>query len=236
LSKTVRIVASILCVILVASAFTACQKQEPLPEGTVAIDDAKTGEKVAFGRYEQDDIKDNGQENIIWIVAEAQKDKLLLVSEKVLDTRKYNNDRKKVTWEESTVRAWLNADFVSSAFNAKESKKLVETTIITPDYAKYNTPGGNDTKDKVFLLSIEEAEKYFVSDESRRAQSSESAKTGGLKWNDSILYRGNGVWFLRTPGLKGDNVCYVNYDGKIYNTCFVDNEGFGIRPAIWVKR
>ncbi len=158
------------------------------------------------------------------------------MSEKVLDTKKYNDEKVDITWENSTLRAWLNKEFLEAAFTKKELKDVVENTVINSDNAKHNTPGGNDTQDKIFLPSIDEAEKYFETDELRRAQGTEFAASSGLKLDKSILYAGNSVWWLRTPGLKAFHACYVNNDGVIYPTVNVNIENFGVRPAMWVKQ
>ena len=45
----------------------------------------QVGDSYFFGRYEQDDTKENGRERIEWIVIKAENDKLHLLSKKVLD-------------------------------------------------------------------------------------------------------------------------------------------------------
>ena len=42
-----------------------------------------------------------------------------------------------------------------------EQKKIVDTLVRTENNSIWGTDGGNDTKDKVFLLSIEEVEEVF---------------------------------------------------------------------------
>jgi len=230
-----KITAMLVSVLLIVTVFAACGKEET-PEGITPIGQAKAGDKVNLGTYEQDNNADNGKEKITWIVLAVEGKKTLLVSEKVLDTKTYNNERADVTWESSTMRTWLNEDFIKAAFTAKETKNIIETVVVNPDNAKYKTPGGNETNDKLFLLSFEEAEKYFTTDEARRSKGTEFAKNNGLKLDDSILYSGNSVWWLRTPGLKANHACYVNNDGVIYQTSFVDMLNFGIRPAMWIEQ
>ena len=235
MAKVKRILAMLVSVLILGTVFSACGKEEVV-DGITPVAKAKVGDKVNFGTYEQDNKSDNGKEKITWIVLAAEKGKILVVSEKVLDTKTYNNERADITWENSSVRAWLNKDFMDAAFTAKEKKSIVESAVVNSDNPKYNTPGGNETKDKLFLLSFDEATKYFTTDELRRAQGTEFAKSNGLKLDESILYAGNSVWWLRTPGLKANHACYVNNDGVIYQTLFVDLPNFGIRPAMWVKQ
>ena len=230
-----RILAMLFSIAIFASVFTACGKEE-LPEGITSLDKAKAGDLVNYGSYEQDNNTENGKENVTWLVLAVEGKNALLVSDKVLDTKKYNVEKVDITWENSTMRAWLNDDFTKEAFTKKEARKIVESTVKNADNPKYNTPGGNETKDKVFLLSIEEAEKYFATSELRRAKGTDFAANSGLKLDKSILYAGNSVWWLRTPGLKAYHACYVNNDGVIYPTVNVDIDNFGVRPAMWVKQ
>ena len=62
----------------------------------------------------------------------------------------YDEYDEKVTWKTSTLRAWLNDEFMYEAFSQTERNLLVETTTTR-----------NGAKDKVSLLSYSEAEKYF---------------------------------------------------------------------------
>ncbi|MCR5521153.1 MAG: DUF6273 domain-containing protein [Lachnospiraceae bacterium] len=117
---------------------------------------AKKGDIITFGAYEQDGNLANGQEPIEWVVLSKTKSQLFVVSKYALDAVPYNKYKDtKVTWETCTLRKWLNEKFYNAAFN-KDEKNLIKTTTVenfdNPD-PEYKTPGGNDTKDKVFLLS-----------------------------------------------------------------------------------
>lgn len=87
---------------------------------------------------------------------------LLLVSDKALDNKEYNklgeNDSAytPVTWETCTLRQWLNSSFYSGAFSAREQEAIVEQTLTNEDHEN-GTEGGNDTRDKMYLLSLREA-------------------------------------------------------------------------------
>lgn len=117
------------------------------------------GNTISFGRYPQD--KDGTVKPIEWVVLKIEKDKALLLSRYILDERPYNKKDENVTWETSDIRRWLNEDFYKIAFNSMEQKKIVDTLVRTENNSIYGTDGGNDTKDKVFLLSIEEVEEVF---------------------------------------------------------------------------
>ncbi|MDD6035308.1 MAG: DUF6273 domain-containing protein [Lachnospiraceae bacterium] len=71
-----------------------------------------------------------------------------------------------IEWHDKAMEAgrWLNSDFYRTAFSEKERASIAETLVRNADNPEYGTEGGNDTRDKVFLLSIEEATTYFDSD------------------------------------------------------------------------
>lgn len=71
------------------------------------------------------------------------------------------------TWEKCELRKWLNDDFYESSFTAEEKERIARTPTINTNIPFYGTNAGRDTVDKIFLLSIEEAENYFASDEER---------------------------------------------------------------------
>ena len=131
---------------------------------------AVPGSYVTFGKYEQDNNLRNGQEPIEWLVLENDGESLLVLSKYVLDSQIYYKawdpvERKMypTTWEQCDLRAWLNSTFYNTAFNAGE-QMWIETTLVDnslPENWWKTVTGGNDTYDKVFILSYEESMKYF---------------------------------------------------------------------------
>lgn len=123
------------------------------------------GETVTFGRYEQDNDTANGAEPIEWQVADIQDDRALLISKYVLDNIRYNEyagiygdeDSESVPWEQSDIFSWLNNDFANSAFTEEEFKYIIDTT----EYSTTDSQGQKEIIGSVFLLSYEEAVKYF---------------------------------------------------------------------------
>jgi len=119
---------------------------------------------VKFGSYEQDGI-DNGTEAIEWYVVAREDGKALLLSRYVLKLGSYHNDDKtseNITWETCTLRSWLNNNFYEEAFIDNEKILINESPLINNDNPAWGTVGGNDTIDKVFILSIDEIAKYFT--------------------------------------------------------------------------
>ena len=81
------------------------------------IKQAKVGDYVVFGQYEQDNDTSNGKEDVEWLVLDVQEDRALLISKYLLDCKPYNTTDDHVTWETCTLRKWLNDEFINTAFS-----------------------------------------------------------------------------------------------------------------------
>jgi hypothetical protein len=226
--KNTRVVSILACHALLA-VLCACSAGVTPPQSEVRAD-VKAGDIVVFGRYEQDDDRVNGKEPISWRVLEVRDGKALLLSDKNLDAKAYNTSETSLTWATSTIRAWLNKDFLSTAFTKSEVSVLAETTNSNPDNPTYGTAGGDATLDKVFFLSIEEVEEYLTTDASRIGLNSAYAIGQGA---DDIA--GAGWWWLRSPGLYRSAAC-VSRDGPLFvGGRSTNDDRSSVRPAIWVQ-
>ena len=160
--------------------------------------------------------------------------KASLLSKCVLDIQPYNTIQTDVTWETCTLRSWLNKDFYQSAFNATEKNKIQITNVKNDDNPEAGTPGGNDTEDKIFLLSIGEAQQYFSSNSERICCPTQYAKDKGCRTDN----KGACSWVLRSPGVFRDFVSIVHADGNIYyfnDYSFAVKFNCGVRPALWIS-
>lgn len=95
---------------------------------------------------------------------------LLLVSKQALDCQQYNSTYTDVTWENCSLRKWMNGTFLNNAFSAEEQAQIQNANVSADKNPEYSTNPGNATTDKVFLLSITEAEKYFSYDYARQCK------------------------------------------------------------------
>lgn len=167
---------------------------------------------IQFGRYPE------SSENLIrWIILDVSDTKYLLVSESAIVKRAYHNPRENITWEKSSLRAWLNGPFFNIAFKPNEKAAIAKTDIdnsIIQGYIYYDAYGGASTKDKVFLLSYTEAWKYFKYDDDRKIPREK--------------------WWLRSPGNSQDTAAYVGYHGERCSD-YVNQNNVSIRPAMWVE-
>lgn len=182
----------------------------------------EVGKTVTFGHYEQDNNTSNGQEAIEWIVLENDGETATLISKYALDAKPYNKQVVDISWENCTLRKWLNSDFLNAAFTADEQSKLVTTTVTAdrnPSYST-NTNPGNDTQERVWLLSIPEANRYFASDDARKCTPTDYAIAQGTS-TTSGSYKVDGRatcwWWLRSPGYSQYFAANVDYDGYVYD-------------------
>ena len=188
------------------------------------------GNTIFFGRYPQDE--DGREKPIEWTVMKAEKNKMLLLSKYVLDAQPYNKKFKEVTWETSDIRRWLNSDFYITAFNDIEQSKIANTLVRTENNPEYGTDGGNDTEDKVFLLSTKEAKSLFINDGERRTTATKYAEKAGVYMNDE----GYSWWWLRSPGYKSNGADEVDKYGWVsWYGRDVDYDADGVRPALWLN-
>ena len=199
-------------------------------DGTEYSTSILNGSIYTFGRYEQDNNTENGKEPVEWIVLESDGRKALLISKYALNVSSYNRRWIDMTWEECSLRAWLNGDFYNDVFSAEEQEIILTCTVTAEDNAEYGTEAGKDTEDKVFLLSIGEAERFFVSDEDRQCAPSAYTAAQGA-WAEDSEYS---WWWLRSPG-GSSRAAYVSEDGSIDRYGNFVNYGDGaIRPAVWI--
>lgn len=203
----------------------------------------KAGDYVEFGNYN-------------WQVLEVKGGKGLIISERVLDYRPYNNEAEGTTWAECDLREYLNNDFLQS-FSDDEKKLIASVKNENPDnpwdFRKQDgnnmTDGGADTEDSVFLLDIDEVIKYYSKDgkdsmiyESQLGEREEKFSDGYEEQRKAYFLSGSisdprsVSWILRTPGMYQDAVAYVGISGAIdVGGVWVEDERCGIRPAMWIK-
>ena len=200
------------------------------PVETVTLSEVEVGDTITFGSYEQDNNLENGAEPIEWQVLDIQNGKALVISKFALDCKPYNSEDKSVTWEHSSLREWLNNDFINSAFSLTEQTMISVVKLSNSDNRIW-TYDGSDTEDKIFLLSINQAENYFSSDAQRQCIPSAYAKAEGVK----ISANGNCYWWLRSPGNKETYAAVVDCDGDTYIQGYVANFSiYAVRPAMWI--
>ena len=130
------------------------------------------------------------------------------------------------------MRKWLNGTFISNAFSSDEQNMIQSTTVTADKNPSYSTSPGNNTTDKVFLLSITEVNQYFSSDSARQCQGTAYCYAQGAYKGS----KGNCWWWLRSPGSDSSYAARVYDDGSVRSSgTFVDYGSDAVRPALWIN-
>ena len=211
----------------------------------------KIGDIIEFGGYS-------------WVVLDVRDEALLIITERVIKFMPYHNHYENwdenITWKKSDIRKWLNDDFYNS-INESERTRIIETHVINDkspwsfgrwDGESHGIRGGNDTTDKIFLLSINEVVQYFGDSGALEKGTNENRRDVNMEWPDYGAYfwgihdqyseiriaqnfKGeDSIWWLRSPGnhiRRAALVCAGGYIDLYGVTAYVE---YGIRPALWL--
>lgn len=195
----------------------------------------KEPETVLFGSYEQDGDAANGKEPIEWLVLARDGDKALLLSKYALDHQSfmpfYEPVTEPFTWENCSLRQWLNSTFLNAAFSAEEQRRLLTTTVITAPGGRKGSENPFTTEDRVFLLSDTEVYAYFSSEAATVTDYTAYALSED-PWAGNATAPAPAIWWLRTTdgGNHPDSVYTRGGVGEGARSY----EGEYVRPAIWV--
>ena len=213
------------------------------------------GDMITFGSYEQDNDLTNGKEPITWRVLDynSQKRIALVLSEKALDTRAFNEDNSSgCTYDRSTIRSWMNGydkaqndlkknfttnNFIDTAFTPEEQDRIAKTLVVPDKNPKadenpeYNYVTGYMTEDKIFLLSITEVNKYLTTSSDKQADTTRYAVKKGARVVASVSHNDteNGscndphCWALWWLRTNGQ---YTTYKTYVYNSTISVNGNF----------
>ena len=212
-------------------------------------------DNVYFGNYFQSNA--STKEPVKWRVLSNTGGQLFLLADQNLDVFQYHTEIEDVTWETSTMRSWLNGygassntggssgidytgdNFLDAAFSAKEQNAIVETAVVNDDNKddNYGTngDGGNDTNDRIFLLSIAEADNrsYFPKGSNSRFSANTVYVADGGKLGSGMYGAGEADWWwLRSPGFNNSMAAFIEDDGgDVYEGNPVNNKTAAVRPA-----
>ena len=200
-------------------------------------------------------------EAIKWRVLNASNGGALLLADQALDSQRYNQNSEDITWEKSSIRSWLNAqdtinnqeginyrkgNFLNEAFFLSEQAGILPRNIANKNNATYNTSGGNNTLDKIFLLAETQicgldAKKYgfimdhSIDDEARQSKCAEYAFAMGCYKFVETKYAENVNWWLRSPGGSSKAALKIDYDGRSRTGGSSIDSIEAIRPALYLK-
>lgn len=197
---------------------------------------------------------------IDWRVLAVENNKALLISKRVLEKRPFHAVDEDITWENCTLREYLNGDFYNR-LGEKAKAAIAETINIGSDNPWYGTSGGNTTTDKIFVLSLEEVARYFGDSGALTEQKKgknisyfyvkdrrhvQIAKPDVSEWcsygdqynSARIAYNKTGTaqrWWLRSLGDQSYHATYVYDNGSVdVGGVGISVESYGVRPALWL--
>ena len=188
----------------------------------------KIGDFIKFGKYRQSDKTDSARV-IDWQILDKKDGKALVISKFALDGKKFHEVLEAATWETCTLRRWLNGEFISSAFSEAELAAIPTVTVAAHKNPTYDSYSGKPTEDKVFLLSVKEANTYFKTNKAAACMPTTYAKSKGA------TEFGECRWWLRTIGEKTGRITYVNkFIGIDCKGEPNNSTGMAVRPAMWI--
>jgi hypothetical protein len=199
----------------------------------------QVGDKIVFGQYE-------------WRVLDMQSNTALIITENIIEQRAYHDAYKDITWADCSLRKYLNNEFFDK-FAAADKSRIIPVINKNSDNQWYGSNGGADTRDSIFLLSLEEVTCQYFGDSSsklynpgknqrywfERKDENNSKRLARLQEKDWHWW-----WWLRSPGRVNVKAVYVfGTDGNIGiqgNNILKGNISDGkctggVRPALWLK-
>ena len=195
----------------------------------------------------------------------SRENKMLVISDEIIDSLPFSragysnstwedvsaNGEEDVTWENCSLRDYLNGEFYN-AFSDEDKSRIYETEINNDGNLWYEIDSEPDTTDKIFLLSLEEADMYFGNSYdylSKRGHyysiSADRYVSGGAITHVTNDFDNNRVakdkdgwsqwWWLRSTGDNYNSAALVDDKGRIDAEGQYINTKGGLRPAMWIK-
>lgn len=240
--KTKRLLAKFLALVMVLSLCEITLGQSTPAKAAIGLQNPTTNgngvttwDCIYFGNYYQSNS--STKEPIKWRVLSVNGNDAFLLADQNLDVKPYNNEHANVTWATCTLRTWLNDTFLNTAFTSSEQATIKNTTVVNDDNPYYGTEGGENTTDKVYLLSIAEASNaaYGFNGEFRTdSETRVATNTAYVAGKGGMTAVGEADWWwLRSPGGDSNDASRVGNNGYGNNNGdYVDYDINAVRPAL----
>ena len=167
-------------------------------------------------------------DGIEWYCLVKDDGKALIWAKEPIEERIFGSNN---VWQTSTLRTYLNGDWLESTTVLKE--KAVETDITTR--SQINATDWITTPDKVFLLS--EADLFGTFDRTTTTDTRDYTYGNSIIVPDENMRKftgGSYVW-LRSPSYAVGRVAYVTTSGALVSNYSIVMGALGVRPALWVS-
>ena len=168
------------------------------------------------------------------LVKDEEENKALIWSEDLVERRQFNSSTSNNTWRDSTLRTYLNGDWLESTTVLKE--KAIETDITTR--SQYNASTWITTTDKVFLLSEADLCGTFNGTATSNAQDYTYGNSVLVPDVNMRAHPSGITYFVRSPSGNTARIAFMLADGTInppISTGYNVTVSTGIRPAMWVS-
>lgn len=184
-------------------------------------------------------------EPVSWWVIGENINAYSLLSEKILDTKKFHNSFGAVTWNVCDLRNWLNEDFYNTCFTNEDKVRIINHfTPASHNYIRDHISGAETYNYVSAMTATSLADGRYVfpdhqSEESkalRIAQGTDYAIANGLKADDN----NNGRWWTATSAdtanlytvvITEDGTILIESGGEVNN-----KNDVGVRPFIMVEK
>ena len=253
--KKIIIIAAVLCVAVLACSLALQSKNEktaaplsaaaPLAQSSAKSADkpkdkaagaiihiAEPGDVITLGSFPQTGFF-NRKQPLRWRVLETfYTDKALIIAENAVECMPFQAEPKEQSsWQDSDIRKWLNGEFFNNAFSPEEKQSIVTTQLnISYKRRSDNAITGYTVRDKVFLLSGEEADKYFKDNADRMCSPTNHAVKNGV-WKS----KDNSCWWWLRSSQKGEGPAvdaggFIHFESAQHNI-----KNYAVRPAMVVQ-
>lgn len=172
--------------------------QKKVDVAKLYIKNSEIGDTVNIGGYK-------------WRIIDIQDNQALLLKDSALSGMEYHSNPGDITWEQSTMRNWLNTEFLDQTFTSAEKSNIRHTNVKNNNNPFYGTNGGNDTEDYIYLLSIDEINQY----------------------KEVIPVIKSNSW-LRSPGHQQGSAAFLSVNGLAMEYGYeTTSKEFRVKPAMW---
>jgi hypothetical protein len=197
----------------------------------------QVGDTVYMGQYP---VASSSCEPLAWRVLAKENDRILMITKACIDWRRYHPGGS-VSWAHSDLRYDLQF-LAEDLFTKAEWERVLETEVFTAltriqseedqEKAEQTLDAGERSVDRLFLLSVYEAARYFANDSDRKCSGTPYAVSKGCYNNGE---QNGACWWLRNCGYHASYAAEVLPWGEINGSGDEVDEESGVRPAMWVR-
>lgn len=161
---------------------------------------------------------------LVWEVLSCDSaDGVLIISKYGITCRAYNKNDELTSWEKCSLRQWLNGAFFNRSFTDNEKSRIITSQVNAEVVAGHELNPGRDTKDNIYILSINEYLRYYGDTNHWRCFLLDAPRTKRQCW-------------LRNYGADRGRAAFIGRSGRIHEGgSLVTSSRNTIRPVMLIK-